>query len=83
MNNEIGKNIKDMIEKDFYEIINSEGNNNTKDWLAKLGAEKINEIFDPSIIVERVIDAYRKMGYSEEWVTNKFLSILKEKKESK
>ena len=80
MTNESIKSLKNMTTKDFYDIINSEGNNEIKDWLAKLGAERINEIFDPSIIADRVIKTYRIMGYSEEWITNKFLSILKKKK---
>ena len=80
MTNESIKILKNMTTKDFYDIINSEGNNEIKDWLAKLGAERINEIFDPSIIADRVIKTYRIMGYSEEWITNKFLSILKKKK---
>ncbi len=66
MNNELTKNLKDMTPDDFYQIINSNGNNEIKDWLAKLGSERIDELFDPSLIVERSINAWRAMGYSEE-----------------
>lgn len=66
MNNELTKNLKDMTSDDFYQIINSNGNNEIKDWLAKLGSERIDELFDPSLIVERSINAWRAMGYSEE-----------------
>jgi hypothetical protein len=31
-----------------------------KQWLAKLGSERINEVFDPSLTVQRAIDTYRK-----------------------
>ena len=39
-----------------------------KQWLAKLGSERINEVFDPSLTVQRAIDTYRKKGYPEEWI---------------
>ena len=35
-------------------------------WLARLGKERIDEIFDPSITVQRAIDTYRAKGYDEE-----------------
>lgn len=57
-----------MTPNDFYQIINNNGNNEIKDWLAKLGSERIDELFDPSLIVERSINAWRAMGYSEEWM---------------
>ena len=31
-----------------------------KQWLAKLGSERVDEVFDPSISVQRGIDTYRK-----------------------
>ena len=36
-----------------------------KQWLAKLGSERINEVFDPSIAAQRTIDLYRTKGYDE------------------
>ena len=36
-----------------------------KQWLAHLGKERIDEIFDPSISVQRAIDLYRAKGYDE------------------
>ena len=76
MNNELTKNLKDMTPDDFYQIINSNGNNEIKDWLAKLGSERIDELFGPSLIVERSINAWRAMGYSEEWIKNKLSEII-------
>ena len=76
MNNELTKNLKNMTSNDFYQIINSNGNNEIKDWLAKLGSERIDELFDPSLIVERSINAWRAMGYSEEWIKNKISEII-------
>ena len=76
MNNELTKNLKDMTPDDFYQIINSNGNNEIKDWLAKLGSERIDELFDPSLIAERSINAWRAMEYSEEWIKNKISEII-------
>lgn len=37
-----------------------------KVWLAKLGSERIDEMFDPSLATQRAIDLYRAKGYDEE-----------------
>ena len=76
MNNKLAKNLKDMTPDDFYQIINNNGNNEIKDWLAKLGSERIDELFDPSLIVEKAINTWRAMGYSEEWIKNKLSVII-------
>lgn len=76
MNNELTEQLKSMTSDDFYKIINSEGNNEIKDWLAKLGSDRIDELFDPSLILERAINNWRLMGYSEEWIKNKLLEIV-------
>ena len=34
-----------------------------KQWLAKLGSERIDETFDPSLAAQRVVDLYRFKGY--------------------
>ena len=46
-----------------------------KQWLAKLGGERIDEIFDPSIAVQRSMDLYRAKGYEEKWITKRMQSI--------
>ena len=76
MNNKIAKSLKDMTPDNFYQIINSNGNNEIKDWLAKLGSERIDELFDPSLIVEKAINTWRAMGYSEKWIKNKLSEII-------
>lgn len=38
-----------------------------KQWLAKLGSERIDEVFDPSIAAQRAVDIYRAKGYDEKW----------------
>ena len=50
-----------------------------KQWLAKLGSERINETFDPSIAVQRAIDLYRAKGYDETWILRR-MKILQERK---
>ena len=50
-----------------------------KQWLAKLGSERIDEIFDPSIAVRRAIDLYRNKGYDEKWITERIKGIQNRK----
>ena len=35
-------------------------------WLANLGSERIDEVFDPEIAVNRAVEYYRKKGYNDE-----------------
>ena len=51
-----------------------------KQWLAKLGSERIDEIFDPSISVQRSIDLYRAKGYSEAWIAKR-IKVIQNRKE--
>lgn len=46
-----------------------------KQWLAQLGKERLDEIADPEIAIERAIDTYRKKGYNEEWISQRLRSI--------
>ena len=46
-----------------------------KQWLAQVGSERLNEIADPEIAIERAIETYRQKGYSEEWITQRMRSI--------
>lgn len=51
-----------------------------KMWLAKLGSERIDEVFDPSITVQRAMDTYRAKGYDEEWIAKRIKGIQDRKK---
>jgi len=51
-----------------------------KSWLARLGKERIDEVFDPSITVQRAIDTYRAKGYDEEWIIKRIKGIQDRKK---
>ena len=46
-----------------------------KQWLAKLGSERIDEVFDPSIAVQRSIDLYRSKRYDEKWISKRIQGI--------
>ena len=49
-------------------------------WLARLGKERIDEIFDPSITDQRAIDTYRTKGYDEEWIIKRIKGVQDRKK---
>ena len=51
-----------------------------KMWLANLGSERIDEVFDPELAVNRAIDYYRKRGYSDKWISERLNGILNRKK---
>lgn len=44
-------------------------------WLAQVGAERIDEIEDPEIGIERMMETYLRKGYSKEWVNQRLKSI--------
>ena len=47
-----------------------------KMWLAQLGSERIDEVFDPEIAIKRAIDYYRKKGYDDKWIENRIKATL-------
>ena len=51
-----------------------------KQWLAKLGSERIDEVFNPSIGIQRLIDLYRLKGYDKEWIAKRIKGIQQRKK---
>ena len=60
--------------EEMFRIIESIPSKNAepvKLWLAKLGSERIDEVFDPSIAAQRAIDLYRAKGYDESWITKR------------
>ncbi|MDO5849739.1 MAG: Bro-N domain-containing protein [Methanobacteriaceae archaeon] len=44
-------------------------------WLAEVGKERLDEIADPEIAIERAIQTYREKGYSEDWISQRIKSI--------
>lgn len=51
-----------------------------KVWLASLGSERIDEVFDSEIAIKRSIDYYRKRGYTDEWIESRLNGILNRNK---
>ena len=47
-----------------------------KMWLASLGKERIDEVFDPEIAVNRAVEYYRKRGYDDEWIKSRLTGIV-------
>lgn len=46
-----------------------------KMWLAQVGSERLEEIADPQKAIDRAIATYREKGYSEEWITQRMMTI--------
>ena len=46
-----------------------------KIWLAKVASERIDEIEDPEIGIDRLMETYLRKGYSKEWVNQRLKSI--------
>lgn len=49
-------------------------------WLAMVGRERIEEIIDPELTIERALDTYARKGYSPEWI-NQRLQTIRARKE--
>ncbi len=62
------------------ESIPSKNAEPVKLWLAKLGKERIDETFDPSLSVQRAMDTYRAKGYDEDWIIKRIKGIQDRKK---
>ena len=44
-------------------------------WLAKVGSERIDEMQDPEIAINRALQHYRNLGYGEAWINQRLKSI--------
>lgn len=44
-------------------------------WLARVGRERVDEIEDPEIGIDRLMETYLKKGYSKEWINQRLKSI--------
>lgn len=72
-----------MITADIFRLIESIPRPKAepfKMWLANLGSERIDEVFDPEIAIKRAIDYYRKRGYSDKWIETRLKGILSRNK---
>jgi len=46
-----------------------------KVWLAQVGRERIEEVIDPELTIERALETYAKKGYSREWINQRLQAI--------
>lgn len=44
-------------------------------WLAKIGSERLDEMQDPEISIDRALKQYLNLGYSENWINQRVKSI--------
>ena len=44
-------------------------------WLAKIAAERLNEMQDPELTIDRALQEYLQLGYSENWINQRLKSI--------
>lgn len=49
-------------------------------WLANVGSERIDEVFDPEKAINRAINYYKKRGYDDEWIKKRLTAILNRNK---
>ena len=45
-------------------------------WLAKIGSERLDEMQDPEISIDRALKQYLNLGYSENWINQRLKSIF-------
>lgn len=46
-----------------------------KVWLAQVASERLDEMQDPEITIDRALEQYMKLGYSENWINQRLKSI--------
>ncbi len=46
-----------------------------KQWLAKLGEQRIDQIIDPEVTFQMAVEDYRRQGYSDKWINERMRSI--------
>lgn len=46
-----------------------------KVWLAQVASERLDEMQDPEISIDRALEQYLKLGYSENWINQRLKSI--------
>ena len=64
--------------KDIFRIIQSIPSPKAepfKMWLAEVGKERIDEIIDPELTIDRALEGYARKGYSREWINQRLQAI--------
>jgi hypothetical protein len=44
-------------------------------WLAQIASERLDEMQDPELSIDRALEQYLKLGYSENWINQRLKSI--------
>ena len=45
-------------------------------WLAQMGKERIDEVFDPELAVNRAVEYYRSKGYDDQWIKQRLTGVV-------
>ena len=46
-----------------------------KQWLAKVGSQRLDQIQDPELSIQQALQDYRNLGYSDDWINQRLKSI--------
>ena len=46
-----------------------------KQWLANVGAQRIDQMIDPELTFQMAVEDYRRQGYSDKWINERMRSI--------
>lgn len=46
-----------------------------KMWLAQIATERLDEIQDPELTIDRALEQYQQLGYSQNWINQRLKSI--------
>lgn len=68
-----------MTTRDIFRLIESVPSPKAepfKLWLASLGKERIDEVFDPEMAINRAVEYYRKRGYDDKWIKSRLTGIV-------
>ena len=68
-----------MTTKDIFRLIESIPSPKAepfKIWLAGLGNDRIDEVFNPELAINRAVLYYRNKGYDDEWIKKRLLGIV-------
>ena len=49
-------------------------------WLAQMGKERIDEVFDPELAVNCAVDYYRSRGYDDKWIKQRLTGVVDRRK---
>lgn len=49
-------------------------------WLAQMGKERIDEVFNPELAINRAVDYYRAKGYDDNWIKARLTGVVDRRK---